>query len=93
MSHIPEFAKYVRVDAVIECYEISQSTTAALLTAMPDAYGGEAPGEDDWPEPDAKRDEPYKLSKIWRKLPAPVQADILRARDAAHGSTMRPRED
>ena len=76
----PEWTKYVRVDVIIECYEISKQTTEALLKAMPDAYGGEAPGEDAWPEPDAKRDEPYKLSKIWTKLDADSRLDIELAR-------------
>lgn len=75
----PEFTKYLRVDEVIECYPVSDATTKALLEAMPDAYGGEAPGEDDWPEPDAARDEPYKLSKIWEKLSPAARQDIERA--------------
>lgn len=78
-SPLPEHAKYVRVDEIIECYAISRDTEKALLLAMPDAYGGELPGEDDWPEPDAKRDEPYKLSKIWAKLSDDVRADIAQA--------------
>lgn len=77
---IPEWTKYVRVDAIIECYEIGKETMQALLKAMPDAYGGEAPGEDAWPEPDAKRDEPYKLSKIWTKLGPATRQDIELAR-------------
>ncbi len=77
--NIPEFARYVRVDTVVECYGVSKETERELLRLMPDAYGGEAPGEDDWPEPDAKRDEPYKLSKIWIKLSEEVRENILAA--------------
>lgn len=72
----PEFTKFVRVDTVIECYGIGKETERELLAKMPDAYGGEAPGEDDWPEPDAARDEPYKLSKIWDKLSPEARQDI-----------------
>ena len=80
MKTTPEFAKYLRVDTIIECYPISKATEQALLQAMPDAYGGELPGEDSWPEPDALRDEPYKLAKIWAKLSATVRQDIEQAR-------------
>lgn len=78
---IPEWTKYVRVDQMIECYDIAKATEKALLEAMPDAYGGEGPGEDDWPEPDAKRDEPYKLSKIWTKLSRECQQDLQNVYD------------
>ena len=77
--NMPEFAKYVRVDTLLECYDLAKATDKALMQAMPNAYGGEAPGEDSWPEPDAKRDEPYKLAKVWNKLSAEVQQDIIRA--------------
>lgn len=76
---VPEWAKYRRVDDMVECYPISDETQKALLEAMPNAYGGEAPGEDDWPEPDAARDAPYKLSNIWDKLAQTVQEDLVRA--------------
>jgi hypothetical protein len=75
----PDWTKYVRVDVIIECRPISKETERELLQAMPNAYGGEAPGENDWPEPDAKRDEPYKLARIWDKLSASAQADIAKA--------------
>jgi hypothetical protein len=81
----PFWAQFRRVDEMIECYPISEETQRALLEAMPDAYGGEAPGEDDWPEPDAARDEPYKLSKIWDKLAQTVQEDLLKAWEEEHG--------
>lgn len=76
---IPAALAYVRVDQVIECYDVSKQTQAALLEAMPDAYGGEGPGEDDWPEPDAARDRPYRLANIWDGLGRNVQEDILGA--------------
>ena len=77
---VPEWTRYIRVDTVIECYDIPNTTQAELLSLMPNAYGGEPPGEDDWPEPDAKRDAPYKLSNIWDKLSSGGKADILAAR-------------
>ena len=73
----PEWAKYVRVDTIIECWAIDKPIENALLIAMPDAYGGEGPGEDDVPEPDAKRDEPYKLTKCWNKLSDDVQNALI----------------
>lgn len=78
---IPEWTRYVRVDQIIECFDVGEETRRALLAAAPDAYGGEGPGEDDWPEPDAARDEPYKLSKIWSKLSDEVRADVRHAVD------------
>lgn len=77
---VPEWTRYIRVDEVIECYDIPDTTSRELLALMPDAYGGELPGEDDWPEPDASRDAPYKLSKIWDRLSSGGKADILAAR-------------
>lgn len=79
---MPEWAKYRRVDEMVECYPISRATEKELLEKMPDAYGGEPPGEDDWPEPDAKRDEPYKLSKVWDQLSVQAQEDLVRAHKA-----------
>lgn len=81
----PEWTKYVRVDQIIECYPISKDVEKALLVAMPDAYGGEGPGEDDWPEPDAARDEPYKLVKVWDKLSQEVREAIEAARAKEYG--------
>jgi hypothetical protein len=75
----PDWARYVRVDELIECYPISKDVQAALLLAMPNAYGGECPGEDDFPEPDAKRDEPYKLFKVWKILHEDVQTALIAA--------------
>lgn len=75
----PQWAFIVRVDTLIECYEINNATNKELLEKVPDAYGGEAPGEDDWPEPDAKRDEPYKLDKHWSKLSKEARLDIVAA--------------
>ena len=77
-----EWTKYVRVDEVIECYDILQATQTELLEKMPNAYGGEAPGEDDWPEPDAARDAPYKLSVIWNQLSEAAKADIVKAKES-----------
>jgi hypothetical protein len=81
----PEWTKYVRVDELIECYPISKEVKRALLEAMPDAYGGESPGEDDFPEPDAKRDAPYKLAVCWDKLAEPIQAAVAAAYQQAVG--------
>lgn len=81
----PAFARYVRVDQIIECYEVSRETRKALLEAMPDAYGGEGPGEDSWPEPDSSRDAPYKLNRCWSKLPLEAQEDIVRAYEKERG--------
>ena len=67
---------YWRVDEVVECLPIKKETEQELFRLMPDAYGGTAAGEDDWPEPDAKRDEPYRLQKIWNKLTPAAQVDI-----------------
>lgn len=79
---MPEWTKYVRVDEVIECYSIQDSTQKSLLEAMPNAYGGEPPGEDDWPEPDAARDAPYKLSKVWDSLSSTVKDDLIAAHES-----------
>lgn len=73
---------YWRVDEVIECLDMGghgTEVTSALLAAMPDAYGGEVPGEDDWPEPDSHRDAPYKLSRIWADLDPVIQGYIADA--------------
>jgi hypothetical protein len=75
----PSILQYTRVDEIIECYEINHDTQAALLALMPDAYGGEGPGEDDWPEPDNSRDKPYLLSRIWDQLPPTAKSDIRHA--------------
>ena len=77
--NVPEWTKYRRVDEVVECFPIRKETERELLELMPDAYCGEPPGEDDWPEPDAKRDEPYKLSKVWGKLSKEAMEDLMRA--------------
>ncbi len=77
----PEWARYVRVDVIIECWDLERDCTKELLEAMPDAYGGDPPGEDDWPEPDAARDEPYKLSKCWDKLSPEVQGALARYKE------------
>lgn len=79
---IPEWTKYVRVDQIIECYDVSKETSQALMVAMPAAYGGveEVDLEDAWPEPDAARDEPYKLSKVWDRLAESVREDIVAAK-------------
>lgn len=82
---MPDWANYVRVDELIECYPIKDSTQGELMRAMPDAYGGEPPGEDNWPEPDAARDAPYKLSKVWKLLDDTTKADLIAAYDAEHG--------
>ena len=79
MSKVPEFAGYIRVDCIMECYDVSEETRKALLIAMPDAYGGDGPSVYAWPEPDAKRDAPYKLSKVWNILSEEVQEDIKKA--------------
>ncbi len=71
-----EWTKYVRVDVVLECYDVSTETSQELLKLMPDAYGGDAPGEDDWPEPDHPRDAKYILSNVWDKLSAEAKIDI-----------------
>lgn len=76
---MPEWAKYRRVDEVIETMPVSSATVRELLEKMPDAYGGEPPGEDSWPEPDSSRDAPYKLSVIWDKLSPEAQEDIASA--------------
>ena len=81
MTKIPDWTKYYRVDTIVECYSITKETERELLRVadevMPGGpYGGEPPGEDSWPEPDAKRDEPYKLNKIWKLLSAGVQAEL-----------------
>ena len=76
---MPEQLEYTRVDVIIECYDVSKETHKELLEKMPDAYGGEAPGEDDWPEPDSRRDRPYMLKNIWAKLGKEAQADIVAA--------------
>lgn len=78
----PDWTKYRRVDVVIECMDVTRETRRALIDAMPHAYGGEEPGEDSWPEPDSKRDAEYKLSRIWNKISADAQADILKAYEA-----------
>jgi hypothetical protein len=75
----PLWAKFWRVDTVIECLPILKETEEELLRLMPTAYGGEAPGEDDWPEPDAKRDEPYKLVRIWDQLSDEAKGNIILA--------------
>ena len=98
---MPEVLSYTRVDTIIECLPlgaasgkkwphpeysaISAEVQAKLLEAMPNAYGGEAPGEDDWPEPDAARDEPYKLSKIWDKLDEVTQQRLIAAVEQEYG--------
>jgi hypothetical protein len=76
---MPDMLLYTRVDVVIECYDISKETQKELLEKMPDAYGGDGPGEDDWPEPDHPRDKPYLIKNIWAKLSEPTQADITAA--------------
>lgn len=86
MMQVPEWANYLRVDEVIECFNVSDETRNALLVAMPDAYGGEAPGEDDFPEPDSSRDAPYKLSKCWDKLEDAVRQDVVRAHQEFYDS-------
>lgn len=77
-----EWTKYVRVDEVLECYDVSKETARELLEKMPNAYGGEVPGEDDWPEPDASRDAPYKLSVIWNQLSEAAKSDIIKAKES-----------
>lgn len=79
---MPTELRYRRVDEIIECYGISKETQAELLELMPEAYGGDPPGEDDWPEPDSARDEPYKLAKIWSKLSDEAKRDIAQAAGA-----------
>jgi hypothetical protein len=76
---MPEFAKYKRVDDMVECFPIKKETEKELLEKMPNAYGGETPGEDDWPEPDSSRDAPYKLSTVWSKLSSAAQEDLIAA--------------
>lgn len=83
-TDIPAALTYWRVDEVIECLSFGEhrhEVEQALLTAMPEAYGGELPGEDDWPEPDASRDAPYKLSVVWGKLDTSIQGYVA---EAAH---------
>ena len=80
----PEWAKYYRVDTILECFKVSRTTAQELLRLadqhMPEGpYGGVPPGEDDWPEPDALRDTPYKLDQIWSKLSAQAREDIAQA--------------
>lgn len=75
----PWWARYKRVDVLVECFPISKESERELLEKMPEAYGGEPPGEDDWPEPDAKRDEPYKLDKVWDRLSEACQLDLIAA--------------
>ncbi len=78
---LPPGAEFRRVDDVIECYDIGEETRRELMEKVPDAYGGDPPGEDDWPEPDAARDAPYKLKVHWHKLSDAAKADIARAFD------------
>ena len=80
----PIWAEFRRVDELIECYPISKSTERELLELMPDAYGGEPPGEDDWQEPDSWRDELYKLARIWDRLSGAAREDIVAAHDREH---------
>jgi hypothetical protein len=95
---MPEWwGKFVRVDELVECYDIKKSTEQELLRVadenMPGgAYGGELPGEDDWPEPDAKRDEPYKLVKIWDKLSDEAKADITKVYEGLRPTALVQRD-
>lgn len=76
-KELPESARYVRVDTIIECYDVSKECEAVLLNKMPDAYGGKAPGEDDGPEPDHSRDNGYRLRDCWKDLPQYAQDELI----------------
>ena len=77
--NIPGFAKLTRVDVMIECYRIADSTRDEMLRLMPDAYCGEAPGEDDWPDPDHTRNRPFLFKVIRESLSEEAKADINHA--------------
>jgi hypothetical protein len=76
---MPMQLTYTRVDEVIECYDITSATRGELMQLMPNAYGGELPGENDVPEPDNSRDAPYLIKRIWSKLSVTSKQDIINA--------------
>lgn len=76
---MPEAAKFLDVDACIECVDFgpfNKEVQSALLAAMPNAYG-DRPESETPPEPDANPQ--YKLARIWSKLDEKVQLIILGA--------------
>jgi len=72
-----------RVDEVIECLPLGpnhDAITRELLNAMPNAYDGPVPGEDDSPwEIDHPNRTDYGLDKVWHKLSQETQATIENA--------------
>lgn len=80
---MPDWARFWRVDAVIECFDITTATRAELLRLMPNAYGGDRPKDYYGNEPDLQRDYQYKLHVIWERLSEEAKADIVGAYEKA----------